>query len=632
MMSPLTSILDAPQAGAEALARRTAFAGLMLCTLAFWMLQHPYEGLTHDSTLYSFAALARLHPESLGHDIFLGAGSQDRYTLFSPAAAELIRLLGLEPAAALITFFSQLAFFVAGWLLARRLMSPALAVLAAGLLVTLPGIYGSQHLFSYSEVFMTPRVPAEAFVLLALTAAIAERFIPALLCLLAAALLHPLMAAPGIVLLFVRFVALPRPRLALTLAATASLALVAVAYLFPIGPVARFDAAWFDLLHSRLQYLFPSLWPREDWAHASVPLATLLVGTLTASDQPTQRSLFVSALVTGAAGLGLALVGSDLLHIELVAQLQAWRWLWLANALAVLLIPVITANCWRAGIPTRASAVLLAAAWVCVDERFAWVLALLAIAAALAAGRLQDPRHSRLLLLGAWGVLTLCSLIFVGAILSVIRKLGSIAPDTTLYDSSFLLAVRQYRPWASGGILTAGVLAVGWYGAIRRMDRIAAAALLAAGVVLCTMFAPLAWNAWTRTRAFPERLHATFAPWREAIPPTAEVLWPDFPTGTWFLLERKSYWSVKQMAGAVFSRDRTMELVRREQVLHQAPSTLEPQQELIDTCTRNPGLGFVVTARDLGPTRFDPAILDPERPEGHLRLYECAQYQTGIHP
>ena len=34
----------------------------------------PYAGLVHDSILYTLMALARLHPETLSHDVFLRFG------------------------------------------------------------------------------------------------------------------------------------------------------------------------------------------------------------------------------------------------------------------------------------------------------------------------------------------------------------------------------------------------------------------------------------------------------------------------------------------------------------------------------------------------------------------------------
>jgi hypothetical protein len=604
----------------EASARFLTFAGLGLCIVAFWMLQHPYEGLVHDSVLYSFLALARLHPGSLGHDLFLSQGSQDHYTLFGPIAAIAVRWLGLERAAASFTLIAHLAFLGAGWLLARRLMPAALAVLALGLLVMLPSVYGANHIFSYLEGFMTPRVPAEALVLGAIAAALAQRYLICGICMLAALVLHPLMAAAGIVLLFVLLFGLARPWLTLLLASASLVVLIAVSSWVPFGPIARFDPEWFELLHSRLSYLFPSLWPAPDWGHASVPLALLAVGAISSS-QPHIRSVCWAALITGLSALGLTLLGSDLLHIEIVTQVQPWRWLWLSNTLAILLIPVIVGDCWRAAEPFRTVVVLLAAAVICIDEKFVPAIALLAVVAAVAAPRITEPKQARLLLLGAYALTALGLLVLLGSISAVLKKLPSIPPDTTLYNSDYLLQLRQLRPWASGGILPACILFSAWW--ISRRPRLThAIAVLVLGSALCGAFFPLAWNAWTRVE-FPARAFAQLAPWRQQIPPSAEVLWPDAAFGTWYLLERSSYWSTTQMGGVAFSRATAMELVQREWRLTHQPTHANPVDDLIQTCTENPTLGFVVTARDLGPTPFAPVIIDADRPDGHLHLYAC---------
>ncbi|MGH8258412.1 MAG: hypothetical protein ACREUG_01830, partial [Steroidobacteraceae bacterium] len=360
---------------------RIAGLGLFLIVLAFWMLRHPYEGLVHDSILYVFAALARLHPASLAHDIYLTVGVQDRFTIFSPVAAGVFRFTGPQRGAALITLASQIAFFTGAWLLARRLISPSVALLSVALLIVLPPVYGDGHIFSYAESFMTARLPAEALVLAALVAIVSERPLLGVGSLAAAALLHPIIAAAGAMLWLMLSVGLARPRLLTALAVGAFAVLMAAAWLVPFGPIARFDTGWFDLLYGRGAYLFPSRWSEVAWAHGSVPLATLALAALTSS-RPRVRSVCLAGLAMGLSGLAISLVGSDLLRIVLVSQAQPWRWLWLSNALAVLLIPAIAEDCWNAGDLRRAAMVLLAAAWVCIDEPFVPVIAVLAIAAA----------------------------------------------------------------------------------------------------------------------------------------------------------------------------------------------------------------------------------------------------------
>jgi len=199
--SVLASHSDIPDTAAVTMSR-VALAGLTLCLIGFWLLQHPYGGLIQDSVLYAMGAFARLQPGSLGHDIYFSAGSQDRYTIFSPLVAGVIRLVGVGRAAALATAVSQAALYLAGWVLARRLMSARLAILSVALLVLLPSLSGSKHIFWYTEDIMTPRVPAEALVLAGLACVLGRRYLAAALCFGGAMLLHPLMGAAGLVMLY----------------------------------------------------------------------------------------------------------------------------------------------------------------------------------------------------------------------------------------------------------------------------------------------------------------------------------------------------------------------------------------------------------------------------------------------
>ncbi|MGH8260749.1 MAG: hypothetical protein ACREUG_13805, partial [Steroidobacteraceae bacterium] len=296
---------------------RTAVAGLVLALIGFWFLLHPYGGLIQDSVLYAMGAFARLHPASLGHDLYLSGGSQDHYTLFSPLVAQVIRLFGVGSAAALMTVVSQAAFYGAGWTLARRLMPARLAILAVAFLVMLPSLFGPKHIFWYTEDIMTPRVPSEALILAALGCTLGRRYLLATLCFCGAMLLHPLMGFAGIVMLYMLWIGLKRPGLTVALALAGLGALSLIAWWVPFGRVARFDPVWFGVLHERLQYVFPSLWSVRDWGRMSVALATLITGS-SMRVPSTARSICRAALATWIAAITVALIGSDLLHLVIV--------------------------------------------------------------------------------------------------------------------------------------------------------------------------------------------------------------------------------------------------------------------------------------------------------------------------
>jgi len=601
-----------------------ASGGFLLLIFAFWMLLHPYEGVVHDSILYAFATMARLHPDSLGHDIYLSVGVQDRYTLFSPLAAWVFRWVGLERGAALITLTAQISFFVAAWLLARRLMSRWTALLSVALLVALPPAYGDGHIFSYAESFMTARLPSEALVVGALAAVLGGRPLLALGCFFVAALLHPIMATSGLAMWLLLTVARARPWLFVGIAAAGFVALAAAASLVPFGPVARFDTGWFNLLYSRGAYLFPSHWALVDWAHASVPLVTLAIGAIT-NTGPRIRSVCLAALATGLSGLVISLVGSDLLHIEIVAQAQPWRWLWLSNALAVMLSPAIFAELWNSANVRRAASVLLAAAWVCIDAPYTLAIAAFAVLAVSFGGRITDPRRTRLIMVGSWLILGLGLLALVGFVHGVMQQLANIPPDTTLYDTPFLLQLRNWKTWQAGGVVPSCIILGAWWVTTRRKNLSSALGVLATAIVLCAAFAHFAWNAWTRIER-PPRLHAEFAPWRDAIPQGAQVLWAVNASPVWFLLERPSYWSITQTAASIYSEPMARELARREWVLRAIDdSTRDPRQRMIRTCEANPALGYYILAEDAGYTPFQ-TIRNPKT-GGSIRLYRCADYR-----
>ena len=58
------AVLDQP---GKTLQARLSLAGVGLLVLVIWILQRPYRGLNPDAVIYSFLALARLHPTSLAH-------------------------------------------------------------------------------------------------------------------------------------------------------------------------------------------------------------------------------------------------------------------------------------------------------------------------------------------------------------------------------------------------------------------------------------------------------------------------------------------------------------------------------------------------------------------------------------
>jgi hypothetical protein len=613
-----------------AFTRRLGLAGLACLVVAFWMLLHPYRGVEHDSVLYAVLALARLHPAALGHDLFVRYGTQDHFTVFSPLFAAAIRAVGLEPAAAIMTFATHVAFFGAAWLLARRLMSPSVALLAVGLLAVLPSWYGSNSVFATVEMFLTPRQSAEAFAMAGLAAALCSRQWLAGACMAVAMLLHPIIAAAGVTAWIILIPGLARPRLSVI--ATAILALILVALSATgIGPFRHFDTEWLSVLQDRLAYLFPTEWRATEWISTAVQATVLVVG-IGFSRNDRVRRLCIAALLAVALGMLFAVVESDLFHVIIAAQLQTWRWLWLLSALSVLLLPIIAIDCWQAGDLGRAAALSLLGALLIRTNATAAVPALVACVTVLAATKDRQPQLTRMFLVGAVAVLGLSLVVLARDIPHLLPQLRTIRSGHRPY----VVRIGEAQALSYGGLLPAALLALVCF-ALQDATRRTAVLLSGLGAVLMLSLLSYSVQTWTHAK-FPEDRVQAFAPWRAAIPESAEVLWPDPPPAEWFELGRASYWSLYQMAGMVFSRDVTMVSTSRETKVtpllpmlgrtlttehHYAQAAPSSQvQPAVGPCAL-PSLTFYVSWTDLGPTPYPAVAPDPEKLHEVLYLYRC---------
>ncbi len=622
----------------EGAARLETVVLLLLCVTA-WMLSHSYLGLFHDAGLYTLQALARLNPSSLNHDVFLQWGSQDRFTVFSPLYACAGRWLGIDNAAAALTFVFQMALFAAAWTLARAVMPARMALYGLAVFIAIPGDYGADRIFTSVEQFLTPRMAAEALVLAGLAAALSTRTWAAVALLALAALLHPLMAAAGMMALLCLKV---RAMTLLGGVVGGVAALIAATLIMPETVWGRFDQAWLALVMDRSPYLFVKNWQLDDWARVAVAAATLGAGLAASSELTASsglgvssdraRKLCMTALLTMLAGIALSFIACDELHLVLFAQLQAWRWQWLGAATAALLLPLILSLHWREGAVGdstarggRSTAVLLASAWIFSSNVFALAAASAALGS-LAWTRRLKAGEARLVFWGACGMLA-------------IAILWRLASNLEFTDAHYLnpglaLWLRRAMSFARDGSAGMALLMLTWL--LRRASRQSGlAALGLAAMMGAAVLLPHTGAAWTQGEFPPSRI-AQFAAWRERIPPGSNVFWPESPLDSWLLLDRPSYLSVLQTSGMVFSRNTAIELQRRALAL----ASFVPQQtflgwgsggtnlalsvaQLRGVC----GLGvfdYLVTSADLGLASLDAVASTTSAAIRPLHLYRCA--------
>lgn len=588
-----------------------------------WLIAFPYRGLEHDAQLYAFQGLNRLDPLLLGADLFIRLGSQDDFTLFPVIVAWVISMIGVEHSAALITLVSFFILVAAcGWL-ASRLVSRDAAVLAVIFLLIMPAQYGSHGIFQVAEMFLSPRVLAEACVVGACAWALAGRGIPAFALAGLGMAFHPLMALPGLLLLIAIRVDWRQMWLLAVTAALILAAVLGVARYAPIGSVAVIDPDWLEVIRARSLFLFLDRWQLADWSKIAVVCGTLALAVFAHRGEPAAR-LAARSIVIGGGGLVIAAIAS-FLPVEILLKGQPWRWTWLPTLLAVLLLPSTAMQLWYRGAAARASAILIVLAWVARDLA-GLPLGCAAVACSVLIGRIAG-REERLLL---WGAVAAALTAFAWWLVTVIML-----PAFPLGREPELMERIRNILGISGSLVL--LVASAWL-TCRQVARPAMMLPVALFVAATLPFATrTAYGAWT---AAPMETAArnVFQPWREVIPPGTAVLWLDNPVAVWFLLERPSYLSRSQSAGVVFSRGTALEVQRRAKVL---TPLVDPDwmvglrndleagpravtAEILYRICADPLLGFVVSKSD--PTGRSPTVEWPD-PGKQLSLITCSAFR-----
>jgi hypothetical protein len=621
--------------GSQPRLREAAISCAMAMLLvSLWGLIHPYRGIALDAQLYGFQALAILHP-NLADDLYLQHVSQDRYTVFSPFYARLIAALGLWNAGVLLYVACTLCFMIAAWHVARELSNRDGAWLALAMLTATGGLYGAAKVFHFLEAYLTARSLAEALVVAALACHLRGFKRTGLLVALAAMFVHPLMALPGLLLVICLW--LPT-RWCITGAIAGILAALGIALAPAIAPsTARFitviDPAWLSIVRERSQFLFIDLWSVNDWKINCRPFLTLTLAAI-CTDDARVRQLSVSAMLVGATGLAIALIAGAIGPVALMLQGQAWRWVWVAALVSVLLLVPTAMQLWRDQSVGPLCILFLVSAWT-----FEAADAVLYSALPLVLWLLRShigPHMGRYL---RWAAIAMFATILIW-----------VAANGTMAASG-REAVLLHR---LTNVLELGIPAVlvaffVWLGL--RSTRSAWLPLLASAALLgCAGFIlPMSFTQTSRAGSAAEIRE--FADWIRAIPPASTVLVAppkDAGSFVWFTLGRPNYLAADQSAGVVFSRQTAFEVVRRSNVLlpiqdpdwkimstyfkkpeadrsrSASPYRTLTRASLVSVC-RDPALGFVISNVNVG---FDPVRHTQAGAWKDWNLYDCRRVRA----
>jgi hypothetical protein len=435
----------------------------------------------------------------------------------------------------------------AGALVAALFSQPMHRAVALATIMVLPPDYGGNGVFRYGEMFFSPRQFAEAFVMMALAAALKRRWLPSACTGVAAAAMHPLMAAPG--LLVVGGLIAVRDRRWWWLLLVGAAAGVALAFL-GIEPFVRMRAVisgdWLAIVKQRCPWTFFGQWQVWDFVRLAVQaqIAALALRSCSAIER---RLLIVLGGVVAAA-LALSAIGGDLLDDLLIINIQPTRVLWLASVIVNLMAGATLLRLFTERSPVRWYYIIgLVAYFFAAAAPWCLGSAAATFGIALATGRVTAswPRAHRALAVLSFGV----AVISAGFVLGTASMLG-------VYLQKFPDGTGWYCDYAAIALtVTAGVFVQ-----IGRTRTALASATLAAALAFAVIDQRAEWQHFTDVAEPSPNVAALLGD-------ANSIYWEDGLELLWFRLGRANYYSCVQGTGAMFYPRTAMEYDRRSRVL-----------------------------------------------------------------
>ena len=174
---------------------------LFVLLLAINALARPSSITAHDARLYSLQMLNQAEHGAYAEDVFLRYGSQDQFTVFSHVVGPIAGMLGWRLAFFVLYLIFNTLFVLALFRLVRALIDdPLISTLALFYLVSAPLNYGGCDNFTVHEPFFTPRTISTTLTLFALERLMRQHLSASLGLLIAASLMHPLLAFGGLLI------------------------------------------------------------------------------------------------------------------------------------------------------------------------------------------------------------------------------------------------------------------------------------------------------------------------------------------------------------------------------------------------------------------------------------------------
>jgi hypothetical protein len=620
---------------------------ILLLLVSLWIFSHPYQGFLHDARLYALQALSHIQPDGLGKDVFLGRDSQEKYTVFSKVHSRLSGALGFSNASILLLVIGQALWLHSLYLFSGVFSRRRMRVLSIAFAIAMPSYYGVNSIFSFGEPFLTPRLFSESFVMYGLSFGVRRSWLPCLFAFFLSSVTHPIVAITGAVPLVIYHAFKHKTVVIIGLAlfgVSVALALMGVP---PVDRLFRFmDSGWSVAVHRYNGYLFMSEASIRDYVVLFAATASL--STYCALVKGQRQRIGLSILIAFGATWIISLCLGDLARNVLIMQIQTWRSSWL-----LLLLSYITfGSVWtklrkEAGFRTYFG-ITVCVSWLCPSFSNFPVLYLVLLAGAIACLFIEWNALEEMATDDAVGCSNRCKLLarktytFLSIVSPALFVLDLVVTQYVIYTAPSVMhtVVSLFsNPVPSHWRYVSVILSVTCFFVLflaRRIDR-----MVLIGVSVLSLCVSLFF--WDERSDYQRALNTTIGrepALAQVIPAYAELLWPEMPESTWFLINRRLYASRLQASGMVFSRDTALLLSERMQkaaglkelenpikFYSNKTSTGEIEQEfrasIAEVCRRCSDLDFIVASQII--QEYSPALVysaeNSSMDYGFLSLY-----------
>jgi len=514
-----------------------------LLALSVWIFLTPYKGISHDGVLYTAKAFRLLYPEIFNEDIFFKFGFQEGYTIFPYIYAGLMDILGYKTAAFFIAIAGQLLFLFGVVFLAHRLLEKKLLPLFLILLVTFEQY---RHIFDLFEFYQTSRPFSAGLVFIFLAAITSHQWLLAVVAIIIAVLLHPLIALSGLI---VAVFLLPwRYLIAAMLTGSLCLFFLVIFDIRPFGNLLlTFDEEWLEIVRLRSPFLFINDFHRMTWRLLYFLLTINLIAII--SSQGYLRRILLANVIATFVTLVFSWLLIDQFHNVLLTQLQPWRIIFLFYAISLVALAFLLSKLFKCSLG-RLLIVFLLAIYLHMGFLPIWISLLLV--PVWYVYRDKTP-PAKILWAIAWLVLALVLFQFFSDVKSSYRIGSNLWRGDSLNTILYL-----FDRWH---VLILVVLLV-LYVLVEKVHNNAVIlgflTIIALGILLASV-----QRANDRYVSPNDLTVDSIRQLQQIIPDDAEILWSNNLENAWYDLNRRFYVSRPQAASVVFNRDYAMKVKER---------------------------------------------------------------------